>query len=162
VSYSDFLKHPLWQRKRLEILQAHKFKCDKCGDKDTTLHVHHGYYERGLKPWEYPTDTLHVLCEICHAEVTATRLEFDRYLAANSHVLDFCVAYVYYMRHFEEAGLQVPQQYMRYIADIEGMSWGDDAQERTFQEFKRHVKDGFFDIDAYDHTIAKPQEKSGD
>ena len=30
------------------------------------MHVHHGYYEKGLAPWEYPEQSLHCLCEKCH------------------------------------------------------------------------------------------------
>lgn len=30
------------------------------------LEVHHTYYEKGLKPWEYPDDSLKTLCWICH------------------------------------------------------------------------------------------------
>ncbi len=65
-TYSELLKHPLWQRKRLEILDERGFECEYCGDKEKTLHIHHSYYERGLKPWDYPNESLHVLCENCH------------------------------------------------------------------------------------------------
>lgn len=65
-SYFELLKHPNWQRKRLEILERDGFACTKCGDKENTLHVHHGYYERGLMPWEYPSESLHTLCDNCH------------------------------------------------------------------------------------------------
>lgn len=64
--YSELLKHPKWQEKRLRVLEAAGFQCSSCGDKEKTLHVHHGYYERGKKPWEYDDETLHVLCEDCH------------------------------------------------------------------------------------------------
>lgn len=30
------------------------------------LNVHHNYYTRGKKPWEYPDDALVTLCEDCH------------------------------------------------------------------------------------------------
>jgi hypothetical protein len=67
-TYSEKLKHPNWQRKRLQILQNHQFTCDSCESTTNTLHVHHGYYKRGADPWDYPDDALHVLCEDCHAE----------------------------------------------------------------------------------------------
>lgn len=66
VSYSEKLKHPLWQRKRLEVLQAADFACEQCGATDKPLHVHHGYYAKGLEPWDYPFGSLHCLCEDCH------------------------------------------------------------------------------------------------
>lgn len=67
--YSERLKDPRWQRKRFEILQRDDFTCVVCGDKNNTLHVHHGYYERGLEPWEYDSSTLWTLCECCHEDI---------------------------------------------------------------------------------------------
>ena len=66
MSYSDLLKDPRWQRKRLEVLGREAFTCEECGDMETTLHVHHMYYRKGWKPWDYPTDSLRCLCERCH------------------------------------------------------------------------------------------------
>jgi 5-methylcytosine-specific restriction endonuclease McrA len=68
-SYYQKLLDPRWQKKRLEILSRDDFQCQQCGDSKATLHVHHGYYERGLDPWEYDDDTLHTLCETCHKGV---------------------------------------------------------------------------------------------
>ena len=34
-----------------------------------SLHVHHKYYQVGLKPWEYPDNGLTTYCWICHEEV---------------------------------------------------------------------------------------------
>lgn len=42
------------------------FECCECGDKETTLNVHHSYYTKGAKPWEYPDESLKCLCEKCH------------------------------------------------------------------------------------------------
>src|SRR5271166_567786 len=67
-TYSEKLKHPNWQRKRLEILSKHKFMCQVCGAEESTLHVHHGCYVSGLEPWQYPDQVLHVLCEDCHPD----------------------------------------------------------------------------------------------
>lgn len=65
-TYSEKLRDPRWQKKRLEILSRDEFTCRNCGDTETTLHVHHKYYERNLEPWEYPEEALITLCEICH------------------------------------------------------------------------------------------------
>ncbi len=70
-TYWDLLKHPEWQRKRLEVMERAGFACEECGAGDKTLNVHHGYYEKGKKPWEYPTETLHCLCEPCHKSAQA-------------------------------------------------------------------------------------------
>lgn len=59
-------KHPLWQKKRLEIMEDANFECEECGSKDTTLNVHHRHYRKGAKPWEYSSNELQCLCENCH------------------------------------------------------------------------------------------------
>lgn len=64
VSYSDKLKNPKWQRKRLEILNRDKFTCTKCGDKETELHIHHLKYSG--EPWDAPNENLQTLCKYCH------------------------------------------------------------------------------------------------
>ncbi|MFL4436870.1 HNH endonuclease [Acinetobacter baumannii] len=66
TSYYELLKHPKWQRKRLEILQMWNFSCSKCESTENTLHVHHKHYVKGRKPWEYSANELTVLCESCH------------------------------------------------------------------------------------------------
>lgn len=67
ATYGEQLKHPKWQRARLERLDAAGWKCEKCGETEKTLHVHHERYVRGRMPWEYTHDELEVLCEDCHA-----------------------------------------------------------------------------------------------
>ena len=69
-SYSELLKDPRWQKKRLEIMQRDKFECRACESSDTTLHVHHMVYHKGLMPWEYDNHDLMTLCEKCHEAMT--------------------------------------------------------------------------------------------
>lgn len=64
MTYSDKLKNPKWQRKRLEILKRDDFTCKYCGDKETELHVHHKSY-RG-NPWESNNKELQTICKHCH------------------------------------------------------------------------------------------------
>lgn len=68
MTYGEQLKHPNWQRLRLERLQAAGWKCQTCADKDTTLHVHHRRYIKGRMAWEYPAENFAVLCEQCHGQ----------------------------------------------------------------------------------------------
>jgi len=68
MNYSDKLKSPKWQKKRLEILDIHKFKCDECKSEEKTLHVHHRFYLKGREPWQYDNDVFQVLCEDCHTK----------------------------------------------------------------------------------------------
>lgn len=66
-SYSELLKDPRWQRKRLEILQRDDFKCRSCGENILTLNVHHLAYNKNIMPWEIKDDLLMTLCEKCHS-----------------------------------------------------------------------------------------------
>lgn len=81
-SYFELLKHPNWQRKRLEVLERENYTCQECGNTEKTLHVHHTYYTKGAKPWEYPSESLKCLCETCHEEATglleALKVEIGR------------------------------------------------------------------------------------
>lgn len=65
-SYSDKLKSPKWQKKRLEILNLRGFKCELCGDEENQIQVHHRFYLKGREPWQYDNDVFQVLCENCH------------------------------------------------------------------------------------------------
>lgn len=67
TEYSKKLLDPRWQKKRLQILNRDKFTCRVCGDKETTLHIHHEKYERGKEPWDYPNSNLYTLCADCHS-----------------------------------------------------------------------------------------------
>lgn len=66
LSYSEQLKHPNWQRKRLECLDGAGWACERCDAEDQTLHVHHRQYFKGRMAWEYTGLELAVLCETCH------------------------------------------------------------------------------------------------
>lgn len=69
--YSKKLRDPRWQKMRLEILSRDEFTCQKCFDSESTLNVHHCYYEYGKEPWDYPAKSLVTLCETCHEEESA-------------------------------------------------------------------------------------------
>lgn len=68
MNYAQQIKHPLWQKKRLEVLEANGYECQECRDDDTTLHVHHPFYKRGAMIWDYAKEELECLCEKCHKE----------------------------------------------------------------------------------------------
>lgn len=93
TTYSDLLKHPNWQKKRLCVLNNADWTCVVCADTDSTLHVHHRYYLRGRKPWEYPDDAFMALCSGCHEEITAKAAEIRGAVGLlHSHDLDYLVA----------------------------------------------------------------------
>lgn len=65
ATYSELLKDPRWQKKRLEIFQRDNFMCRDCFSTEKTLCVHHILYE-SLNPWETSDKFLITLCEECH------------------------------------------------------------------------------------------------
>lgn len=67
-SFAEQIKHPKWQRKRLEVLSAANWTCQKCDADDVTLNVHHKQYVKGRLYWEYEAHELECLCENCHKE----------------------------------------------------------------------------------------------
>lgn len=80
-TYSEQLKHPQWQKRRLEVLQAANFSCQRCGDTERQLHAHHKAYVRGRLPWDYPADMLECLCDPCHELAHEQKNRIDQQLA---------------------------------------------------------------------------------
>lgn len=68
-TYSEKLKDPQWQKKRLEIMSRDGFRCCYCGNDKSTISVHHEYYVSNRDPWQYPNWSLKSLCESCHGRV---------------------------------------------------------------------------------------------
>ena len=66
MTYAEKLKDPRRQKKRLEIFQGDDRECQRCGNKEETLHVHRCYYEKGIDPWEYESASLITVCHRCH------------------------------------------------------------------------------------------------
>lgn len=65
ISYTEQLKNPKWQKKRLEILQRDNFTCQYCNDTNSQLNVHHLIYETKYA-WEADNAILITLCDKCH------------------------------------------------------------------------------------------------
>ncbi len=63
-TYSEKLKDPRWQKRRLEILQRDSFTCRLCTDTETELHINHKKYTG--EPWDAPSRDLETLCKHCH------------------------------------------------------------------------------------------------
>lgn len=95
-SYSEKLRDPRWQRKRLQILERDNFTCGSCGDKTSELHVHHREYESGGEPWDGDDRMKCARCKACHDKIELS-LRFARrqicdpqraiYLSAFVHLL---------------------------------------------------------------------------
>lgn len=68
MKYSEKLKRPEWQEKRLSILNRDGFTCILCNTYGATVSAHHNYYLPNREPWDYPDDALYTLCDKCHSE----------------------------------------------------------------------------------------------
>lgn len=88
-SYSEKLRDPRWQRRRLEIMQRDDFACCECHATHKTLNVHHRFYLRGLSPWEYKPEWLQTLCEDCHdaREASIEKLHRSLLLASTGDLI---------------------------------------------------------------------------
>lgn len=75
-TYSEKLKDPRWQKKRLEIFNRDNFTCRFCGETEETLNVHHLNYAN--EPWDVPNDQLLTLCENCHEAEHMFRNEAEK------------------------------------------------------------------------------------
>lgn len=85
-TYSEKLRSPEWQKKRLEILNRDEFTCQLCSDSTTELHIHHKEYIRGNQPWEYEDSNFQTLCKHCHELVEEFKIDGETVFAA-SHYL---------------------------------------------------------------------------
>jgi hypothetical protein len=100
--YSSKLRSPMWQKRRLEILELHKWKCAQCGCATKELHCHHIHYRKDAEPWEYLDCEIIALCKTCHDEIRDKNSLFTSMLyLCNSDVrkkpmdlLEFSMGYI--------------------------------------------------------------------
>jgi|APGre2960657373_1045057.scaffolds.fasta_scaffold39319_3 hypothetical protein len=64
---SNDYNDPRWQKKRLLCMDRDGWKCVRCGDAESTLHVHHKRYCGNI--WDSPLEDLQTLCAQCHASL---------------------------------------------------------------------------------------------
>lgn len=69
LSYTEQLKHPLWIRKRSQILERDGFSCRICGTNLHRLEVHHLCYFSDLLVWEYDDELMVTVCGKHHEQL---------------------------------------------------------------------------------------------
>lgn len=93
-SYSEKVKDPRWQKKRLHILARDEWMCPMCGNKEFTLVVRHRRYLSDKEPWDYPNELLITLWEACHGYARESMPGAERFLIdtlkAKFHSDDVC------------------------------------------------------------------------
>lgn len=88
--YYQALKHPKWQRKRLEVMNRDNFQCALCKDSETQLHVHHkSYNNKTGMPWDVEDSELITLCEHCHYEVEARIANGAKFHLNRYHIIKY-------------------------------------------------------------------------
>lgn len=88
MTYSEKLKDPSWQKRRLQVFERDGWACCKCGCKTNTLEVHHLFYFAEISPWDYPDDLLETLCSVCHDKERG-REELQKNLANSLKIKGF-------------------------------------------------------------------------
>jgi len=68
MTYSEKLRSPIWQKRRLQILERDGWRCRSCHTTEKNLQVHHLVYSRHTNPWDYPEYCYQTLCEDCHQQ----------------------------------------------------------------------------------------------
>lgn len=66
LTFKDQYHHPEWQKVRLKVMDYDNWQCQRCGEKDNILHVHHIRYKKDRMVWEYPIHNFITLCDKCH------------------------------------------------------------------------------------------------
>lgn len=84
-AYSEKVRDPRWQRRRLEVLQRDGWMCRNCGATTKTLEVHHLMYWSRLEMWDVDSVFLETLCTDCHWDKTSKKTEHS--LAMDAHDL---------------------------------------------------------------------------
>lgn len=130
-NYSEKLKDPRWQRKRLEVLQRDNFTCSCCGDDKSTLHVHHVKYNG--EPWEVDSSLLVTFCELCHfAHEFYKDIIIRKIIKKNSNQFDVLVIFCddCVIISTIKSGTQV----------VDHLSLSPDMIETIFYESKKYLK----------------------
>jgi hypothetical protein len=109
--YGEKLKDPRWQKKRLKVFERDNWTCQCCGDKDSTLNVHHKGYVG--EPWDCPDENLVTVCEDCHEIITLQDLDLNagaveiRKLPRPTHITYFSLCNIGVMLYVKEPGQKI-------------------------------------------------------
>lgn len=123
MTYSEKLKDPRWQKKRLEIMQRDEFTCSVCGDTESPLVIHHYKYDG--EPWEVDDEYLATMCWNCHEEehtlIEAARKQLKELTCAmDSETLININYFIYRLAEESNLPLFVSSDALQYI-DIQEM-----------------------------------------
>lgn len=115
--YSEKLKDPRWQKKRLLIFERDKWTCQACEKTTETLHVHHLIYAEG-EPWDSLDDHLETLCRSCHE----WRGEFNERWGRSLVSTQSCQVFVYMYSPLFDGRAEVPKRTLISSLDARRMA----------------------------------------
>ena len=147
--YSELFKDPRWQKRRLTIMNRAGFLCERCESDDKTLNVHHLYYKKGAKPWEYPDELLVCWCERCHKTHHTFMEKAQTALAILSG--RFMPEVIYGLILSELVSVGVPHK-----VDIDSplVARGFGLRDGTDEDaVLKYCKDGILDVDKYFYDL---------
>lgn len=134
MTYSEKLKNPLWQKKRLKILERDEFTCQYCSNIEDELHVHHLKYT-GQNPWDESDENLITLCKYCHKYVALGQKEFQE--------LSICIIRDLSLDHFYETLKILKSIYAMKINPLELMVLGkivDNFNSKDYDVFLKKYR----------------------
>ena len=151
-TYQELLKSPLWQKKRLEIMQRDNFTCQCCGDNMNQLQVHHISYNPNSMPWQYGEGDLLTLCDYCHRKYGHLDYNYvyssicnvmSRYLIKEECVKDILHLLLYHMYvniEFENKYFENDVRRALFLLQIKDINI--ETIERLFYDIKDSYKEG--------------------
>ena len=134
-TYSEKLKDPRWQKKRLEVLKRDQWMCGICGDTEKTLHVHHKSYVSGGNPWDSPMEKLATLCDDCHTMEKDAKQEF--LALADALTSDRCLMW---LQLYKMLTAVVDMRYSFLVPFHEYIAKLKEIDEEAYQELQREAK----------------------
>lgn len=111
--YKKMLESPEWKLKKTEILSRDKC-CQYCGAVEN-LEVHHIFYLKNLKPYNYHNNLLIVLCRRCH------QLETDY----NFKIVDF----INYMKYLGMLSFEIFDLFFDHLYDNDFDNFNKDMND---------------------------------
>lgn len=148
-TYSEKLRDPRWQRKRLSILERDGWACKRCGDNETTLVVHHFAYSG--EPWEVQDHLLLTICDRCHTDEHEYRAQNEKDFLKSFYAAGFLSCDLI---EIADALKEYNFDTLPHVPEVISSVLGHHISDRA--HFRKMVDDYFEDISK------KSKEKSGE
>lgn len=157
MTYAEKLKHPKWQKRRLEVLSRDGFACQLCKDKETELHVHHKKYAG--EPWGAADDDLITYCKVCHyiiEEFANSNTAITPYKIQRCETVEYRILWFYYHKHGEHEPIAHLIRVNKATEEIDFLfSFSMTIAEGVYNDFKE-LKQRFF---PFSNLVAEAEQQ---